>query len=94
MAKLWRQIKTAVSYAVYERQPIPPEQIVDAALICINRVQAYKQDYLAWNQLPVQNYAALKVHFKQAERDRQEVEDEASAHGYGMSATDAADRDM
>ena len=94
MAKLWRQIKTAVSYAVYARQPIPPEQIVDAALICINRTQAYKQDYLAWKRLPVQNYAALKVHFEQAERDRREVEDEASAHGYGMNATDAADRDM
>ena len=31
---------------------------------------------------------------RQAEQDRREVEDEASAHGYGMSATDAADRDM
>ena len=94
MAKLWRQIKTAVNYAVYAGQPIPPEQIVDAALICINRTQAYKQDYLAYKRLPVQNITALKAHFDIAERDRREVEDEAGQHGYGMNAMEQNDRQL
>ena len=94
MAKLWRQIKTAVTFAVAAGQPIPPEQIVDAALICINRTQAYKQSYLSYKQLPVRNYTTLKTHFEQAERDRIEVEDEAGQHGYGMNAMESADREM
>ena len=92
MAKLWRQIKTAVTFAVAAGQPIPPEQIVDAALICINRIQAYKQSYLSYKQLPVRNYTTLKTHFEQAERDRIEVEDEAvltalSSQVIGFSTT-------
>jgi hypothetical protein len=94
MAKLWRQIKDTVAFAVAANSPIPPEQIIDAALICINRTQAYKQSYLAYKQLLVQNYPILRTHFEQAERDRREVEDEAAAHGYGMAATNAADREM
>ena len=95
MAKLWRQIKDTVAFAVAAGSPIPPEQIIDAALICINRTQAYKQQYLAYKQLAVQNYPILRTHFEQAERDRKEVEDEAAAHGYGMMAsTDAADLEM
>ena len=93
MAKLWHQIKDAVSFAVEANQPIPPEQITDAALICIN-CTAYKQAYLAYWQLPVRNYNILKTHFEQAERDRHEVKDEAGVHGYGMSAMEQADREM
>ena len=95
MAKLWRNIKDTVAFAVAANAPIPPEQIVDAALICIVRTHAYKQAYLAFRGLPLQNYLTLRAHFEQAERDRNEVEDEAGAHGYGMMvATDAADREM
>ena len=93
MAKLWRNIKDTVAFAVAANAPIPPEQIIDAALICIVRTQAYKQAYLAFKSLPLQNYTTLRTHFAQAERDRNEVEDEAGAHGYGMAA-EAADREM
>lgn len=44
MAKLWRQIKTGVAYAVAAGEPIPANTITDAALICINRTQAYKPE--------------------------------------------------
>ena len=95
MAKLWRNIKNVVAYATAANAPIPAEQIVDAALICIVRTHAYKQAYLAFKGLPVQNYTTLRAHFEQAERDRNEVEDEAGAHGYGMmTATENADREM
>ena len=40
MAKLWRNIKDTVAFAVAANAPIPPEQIVDAALICIVRTHA------------------------------------------------------
>ena len=84
-----------VAFAVAANAPIPPWQISDAALICICRTQAYKQAYLAYRQLGVQNYTILRAHFEQAEHDRNEVEDKAAAHGYGMmAATDAADREM
>ena len=95
MAKLRRQIKDTVAFAVAANAPIPPEQITDAAIICINRTQAYKPAYLAYTQLAVQSYTILRAHFEQAERDRNKVEDEAAAHGYGMmAATDAADHQM
>ena len=95
MAKLWRQIKDTVAFAVAANAPIPTEQIIDAALICISRTQAYKQAYLGYKQLPVQTYTILRAHFEQAERDPNEVEDEAAAHGYGMmAATDIADQQM
>ena len=92
MAKLWRNIQDTVSFAVAAQAPVPLQQITDAALLCINRTQCYKTAYLAYRQLAVQNYQVLKAHFEQAERDRAEVEDEAGAHGYGMHATEAADR--
>ena len=60
MAKLWRNIKDTVSFVVAANAPIDPNQIVDAALIAINRTQAYKQAYLAYKQLPVQNYLSLR----------------------------------
>ena len=66
MAQLWRQIKDTVAFAVAANSPIPNEQIVDAALICINRTQAYKQSYLAYKQLAVRNYPILRPHFEQA----------------------------
>ena len=94
IARLWRMIKDAVTYAVAAGHPIPPNQIEDAALICINRSQAYKQAYLSYRQLPLRNYNILQTHFNQAERDRLEVEDEAAAHGYGGNAIETADREM
>ena len=42
MAKLWRNIKDTVSFTVAANAPIDPNLIVDAALIAINRTQAYK----------------------------------------------------
>ena len=59
MAKLWRNIKDTVSFATAANAPIDPNLIVDAALIAINRTQVYKQTYLAYKQLPVQNYLSL-----------------------------------
>ena len=91
MAKLWRNIKDTVPFATAANAPIDPNLIADAALIAINRTQAYKQAYLAYKQLPVQNCLILRAHFEQAERDRREVEDEVGAHGYGMNAMEAAD---
>ena len=84
-----------MAFVVAANAPSPVEQIIDTALICISCTQAYKQAYLAYKQLAMQTYTILRAHFEQAERDRNKVEDEAAAHGYGMmAATDAADREM
>ena len=83
-----------MTYAVAAGHPIPPNQIKDASLICLNRTQAYKQAYLAYRQLPIRNYTILQQHFEQAKRDRIEVEDEAAAHGYGGNAFELAEREM
>ena len=95
MAKRWQKIQDTVAFAVAANAPIPPEQNMDAALICICRTQAYKQAYLAYRRLPLQNYTTLHAHFEQAGRDRNKVEDKAAMNGYGMmTATEAADREM
>ena len=84
-----------VALAVAANAPIPQELIVDAALICIVRTHAYKQAYLAFKGLPLQNYTTLRAHFEQAEGDCNKIEDEAGAHGYGMTTvTEAAAREM
>ena len=59
VARLWRMIKDDVTYAVAAGHLIPPNQIEDAALISINRSQAYKQAYLSYRQLPLRNYNVL-----------------------------------
>ena len=67
---------------------------VDKVLICINRTQAYKQQYLKFKRLPDQSYASLRTHFTAAERNQQEVEDEAAQHAYGGNAQEASDINM
>ena len=69
MGKLWRNIKDTVSFATAANAPVDPNLIVNVALIAISCTQAYKQAYLAYKQLPVQNYLILRAHFEQAKRD-------------------------
>ena len=94
MKLLFRRVKAAITYSVTCGHRIPDNMIVDKVLIVICRTQAYKQQYLAFKQLEVQNYAALMKHFKQAERDRIECEDAAAQHGYGMNAEENGDDAM
>lgn len=86
MKLLFRRVKAAITFSVTCGHRIPDNMIVDKVLIVICRTQAYKQQYLAFKQLPVQDYTNLMRHFKQAERDRLECEDAAAQHGYGMNA--------
>ena len=89
--RLWRQIQDAANYAVFAGQAIPENHLVDAALICIARTQAYKQAYLDWRQEQNQTFAYLKTFFEAREDDREEVKQEAGSLGYGMSAMDPLD---
>ena len=86
MKKLWRTVKNAVTFAIQATHPITDHIIVDKVLICINCTQAYKQQHLEFKRLPDQSYASLRTHFTAAERNRQEVVDEAAQHGYGGNA--------
>ena len=94
MKLLFRRVKAAITYSVTCGHRIPDNMIVDKVLIVICRTQAYKQHYLAFKQLPLQNYTTLMAYFKQAERDRIECEDTAAQHGYGMNAEENGDDEM
>ena len=59
MAKLWRNIKDTVAFAVVAITHIPPEQIVDAALIHMHCEDAYIQASLPGLQRP----AATELHY-------------------------------
>ncbi len=46
LQRLWNQINNAANYAIFAGAPIPNSILVDSALICIAKTQAYKQAYL------------------------------------------------
>ena len=67
LQRLWNQINDAANYAVFAGSPIPESILVDSALICIAKTQAYKQAYLDFKHEQNQTLVHLKQFFD--ERD-------------------------
>ena len=63
--------------------------LVDSALICIQRSQAYTQAYLDFKQEINQSFGALVIFFDYAENNRNKVVTDEGSLGYGMAATDS-----
>ena len=87
--KLFRRLRDCANYAQFAGHPIQDAMLVDSALICIQRTQAYTQAYLDFKQEVDQSFGALIVFFDEAENNRNEVVTEAGSMGYGMAATDS-----
>ena len=68
--------------------------MVDKVLGQIVKSRAFTTAYEAFKQLPLQDFAALQVHFKQAERDNRKCRNSADQHGYGMGADEHAANEM
>ena len=67
---------------------------MDKVLSQIVKSRAFITAYEALKQLPLQDFAALQVHFKQAERKNRECRDSADQYGYGMGADKNAANEM
>lgn len=63
--------------------------MVDSALICIQRTQAYSQAYLDFKQETDQSFGALVVFFDEAKANRNEVVTKVGSFSYGMNDTDS-----
>ena len=81
-------------YSITTGHRIPDQIVVDKVLGQIVKSQAFITAYEAFKQLPLQDFAALQVHFKQAERNNREYRDSADQHGYGMGADEHAANKM
>ena len=93
--KPWvRRAREAIAYSITTGHCIPDNIIVHKVLLFIVKSQAYKQEYLEFKALAVQDFAAVQTHFKQAEHMRKEYQDTAEDHGFGMSAEDATQDGM
>ena len=68
--------------------------MVDKVLGQIVKSRAFITTYEAFKQLPLQDFAVLQVHFKQAKRDNREYCDSADQHGYGNGAEEHAANEM
>ena len=93
LRQLWNQINNAANYTIFAGAPIPESILVDSALICIAKTQAYKQAYLDFKRETDQTLVHLKRFFDERDNDRREVEEEAGAFGYGMNAMENASAD-
>ena len=93
LQRLWNQIADATNYACFAGAPIPESMLVDSALICIAKTQAYKQAYLDFKQETNQTLVHLKRFFDDRDNDRREVEEEAGSFGYGMNASTSESAD-
>ena len=85
---LFRRVRKALAYAIAAGSPIPERIAVDATLRLISRSGVYKDAFLAFKRLQVQDYNALVAHFTQAELDNRECSATMGEMGYGMNATD------
>ena len=65
--------------------------IKDAALIALNRSQAFLVEYLQWKNEADQTYENLKTYFNQAMQNQAEITTKAGKLGYGMGMTDILD---
>ena len=93
ITKLWRHLKECATLAQYQGEPIPEHMIKDAALIALNRSQAFPVEYLQWKNEANQSYENLKVYFNRAMQNRTEITTEAGELGYGMGMMDILDDD-
>ncbi len=90
---MWDRIKRIRNFGMYANQPIPDANIVNAALILIAQLGAYKDACLRFKQQP-QNYANLQQFFEQCERDLKEVGMKAQQMGYGGNMYNVVDDDV
>lgn len=84
---LFRRVRRALAYAIAAGSPIPEQMVIDATLRLISRSGVYKDAFLAFKRLQVQDWNALVAHFTQAELDNRECNATMGEMGYGMNAT-------
>ena len=91
---LIRRAKAAMIYSITTGHQIPDAIVVDKVLGKIVKSQAFITAYETFKQLLQQDFSALQVHFKQAERDNHKCRHVADQHGYGMGVDENAEDEM
>ena len=91
---LIQRAKAAIVYSITTGHQVPDQIVVDKVLGQIVKSRAFITAYEAFKQLPLQDFAVLQVHFKQAERNNRECRDSADQHGYGMGTDEHAANEM
>ena len=68
---LFEQIADGVAYAELGDAPFTSKQIVDIALLCLEKTGVLNDDLKEWNQLPLlnRNWSTFRVHFAKAHRE-------------------------
>ena len=68
---LFSQIADGVAYAKLGEAPFTSKQVVDIALLCLEKTGVFNDYFKEWNRFPLQdrNWPKFRVHFAKAYRE-------------------------
>ena len=89
---LFAQIADGVAYAELGGAPFTSKQVVDIALICLEKTGVFNEDLKEWNRFPLldRTWPKFRVHFSKAHREwRANLRFTAGQHFPRANAVDA-----